>query len=129
MSHDLHTLRPVPDPKEGFDSTEPHAPRIAFFVGISVITLIVVIGALQNYFESTWNSAVSEKVLSVAPPEMKDQRALEAWRMTHYEYTTPEKNEVRMPLERARELVLQDAAAGRTFYPGLATTPKPEGPK
>jgi hypothetical protein len=116
------------DPKEGFDPSEPHASRITFFVIVSVITLVVTIVALQNYFETIWNTAVTEKVLTVAPPELKDQRALEAWRMTHYEYTTPEKAQVRLPMERARELVLQEAAAGKTFYPAKATAPKAEEP-
>jgi hypothetical protein len=48
--------------------------------------------------------------------------------MTHYEYTTPEKKEVRIPLEKAREMVLQDAAQGKTFYPAKPTMPKPEAP-
>jgi hypothetical protein len=116
------------DPKEGFDPTEPEASRITMFVVVSVVTLIVVIFAIQNYFENVWNVAVTEKVLTVAPPELKDQRALEAWRMTHYEYTTPEKSQVRIPLERARELVLQEAAEGKTFYPARPTTPKVEAP-
>lgn len=130
MSHDKHYDHEVVkhDPKEGFDPTEPEASRITLFVVISVITLVVTIAALQNYFENVWNAAVTEKVLTVAPPELKDQRALEAWRMTHYEYTTPEKKEVRIPFERARELVLQEAAAGKTFYPAKPTTPKKEEP-
>jgi hypothetical protein len=116
------------DPKEGFDPTEPEASRITMFVVISVITLIVTIVAVQRYFESAWDSAVTEKVLTAAPPELKDQRALEAWRMTHYEYTTEGKSEVRLPLDRARELVLQEAAEGKTFYPARPTAPKSEEP-
>ncbi len=116
------------DPKEGFDPTEPAASRITMFVIVSVVTLAVVILALQNYFDGAWISAVETKVLTVAPPELKDQHALEAWRMTHYEYTTPDKKEVRIPLEKARELVLKDAAEGKTFYPAKPTTPKPEAP-
>jgi hypothetical protein len=116
------------DPKEGYDATEPEASRITMFVIVSVVTLVVVIVALQNYFEGVWTSAVTEKILTVAPPELKDQRALEAWRMTHYEYTTPEKKEVRIPLEKSREMVLQDAAQGKTFYPAKPTMPKPEAP-
>lgn len=130
MSHDTHYDRSVikHDPKEGFDPTEPHAARITLFVVISVVTLAVVLFALQNYFESAWNFAVEDKILTVAPPELKDQRALEDWRMTHYEYTTPEKKQVRLPLEQARELVLREAAEGKTFYPARPTVPKLEGP-
>lgn len=117
------------DPKEGFDPTEPEASRITLFVIISVITLVVTIVAVQNYFESAWTEAVTDKVLTVAPPELKDQHALENWRMTHYEYTTPAKAEVRLPLDRARELVLAEAGQGKTFYPAKPTVPKKEEPK
>jgi len=128
---DLHYDHEVAkhDPKEGFDPTEPEASRITMFVVISVATLVLTIVAVQRYFESAWTSAVTEKVLTTAPPELKDQRALEAWRMTHYEYTTPAKAEVRLPLARARELVLAEAAQGKTFYPAKSTVPKVEAPK
>ncbi|MEI9814200.1 MAG: hypothetical protein WDO18_16815 [Acidobacteriota bacterium] len=116
------------DPKEGFDPTEPEASRITFFVVISVITLVVVIGALQNYFDVIWNTAVEENVTNVAPPELKEQRSLENWRFTHYEYTTDEKKEVRLPLDRAMALVLEEAKQGKTFYPAKSTTPVPETP-
>ena len=130
MKQDLHYDHEVVkhDPKEGYDPSEPAAQRITFFVIVSVITLVVTIVAVQNYFESAWDAAVVEKVLTVAPPELKDQRALEAWRMTHYEYTTEAKAQVRLPMERARELVLQEAAAGKTFYPAKPTAPKKEEP-
>lgn len=130
MSHDSHYDHEIikHDPKEGFDPTEPHASRITMFVIISVVTLIVVILALQNYFMSAWNTQIEERVTNVAPPELDTQRALENWRMTHYEYTTPAKNEVRLPLEQAKELVLSDAKQGKTFYPAKATAPVPETP-
>lgn len=130
MSHDAHYDREVVkhDPKEGFDPTEPHAQRITFFVIVSVVTLAVVLFALQNYFESIWTASVYEKVLNVAAPELKEQRALENWRMTHYEYTTDAKAEVRLPIDRARQLVLEDAKAGKTFYAAKATKPVAEQP-
>jgi hypothetical protein len=116
------------DSKEGFDPSEPEASRITVFVILSVATLVLTIVAVQRYFESAWDTAVVEKVLTVAPPELKDQRMLETWRMTHYEYTTEAKKEVRLPLDRARELVLQEAAQGKTFYPARPTVPKKEEP-
>jgi hypothetical protein len=116
------------DPKEGFDATEPDSGRITFFVVASVITLAVVIGALQNYFDSEWNSAYTERVTNSVAPALKDQHALENWRFTHYEYTTDQKKEVRLPLDVARQLVLDDAKAGKTFYPAKPTVPQPENP-
>jgi hypothetical protein len=130
VSHDAHYDHEVVkhDPKEGYDPTEPAAGRITMFVILSVTTLVVVIVALQNYFDSVWNTTVEEKVLAAPAPELKDQRALEQWRFTHYEYTTPEKTEIRLPLDRAKELVLEEAKEGKTFYPAKPTEPKPEEP-
>lgn len=117
------------DPSEGFDSTEPAASQITAFVVGSVIMLVVVIGALQFYFNSVWDNAVEEKVLSAPDGLLQDQRNLEAWRMNHYEYTTPAKDTIRLPFDRAKELFLQEQAQGRTFYPGVPTVPKPEEPE
>jgi hypothetical protein len=36
--------------------------------------------------------------------------------------------QVRIPVDQAMDLVLQDAAAGKTFYPAKATLPKKEEP-
>ena len=126
---DKHDQPIVPhDPKEGFDATEPAAPRILFFVIGSVLLLAVTIVALQQYFDSVWYGAVEEKVLASPLLDLQTQRNLEAWRLTHYEYTTPAKNTVRLPIEQAREMFLKEAAAGKTFYPAKATVPKPEEP-
>ena len=119
---------PHHDPREGFDRSEPAARKITFFVIVSVITLVVTILALQAYFDKIWNEAVYEKVLAVPGEEVGDLRSLSNWRLSHYEFTDPTKTQVRLPFERAKELVLADQEAGKTFYPAKPTEPKPEEP-
>jgi hypothetical protein len=116
------------DPREGFDHSEPAARKITMFVIVSVITLVVTILALQSYFEKIWNEAVYEKVLAVPGEEVGELRSVSNWRLNHYEYADPSKTRVRIPYERAKELFLADEAAGKTFYPGKPTEPKPEEP-
>ena len=116
------------DPREGFDHSEPAARKITLFVIISVITLVVTILALQAYFDKVWNEAVYEKVLSVPGEEVADLRSLANWRLSHYEFADPSKTRVRMPIDHAKELFLAEQAAGKTFYPGKPTEPKPEEP-
>jgi hypothetical protein len=116
------------DPSEGFDRSEPAASRIFVFVVVSVISLVAMILAVQSYFQKIWDQAVYEKVLSVPGEELGDLHNLEAWRLTHYEFTDPSKTEVRLPFDRAKELFLKEAAEGKTFYPGKPTEPKPEEP-
>ncbi len=129
MSEKYDHEMPHHDPSEGFDDTEPAAREITFFVVVSVLTLVVVIGALQFYFNGVWDTMVDEKVLTAPGLAVQDQRDLEAWRLSHYEYTTPAKDTVRIPFERAKQLFLQEAAEGKTFYPALSTVPKPDEPE
>jgi hypothetical protein len=116
------------EPTEGFDRTEPQTGAIwAFTIG-SVLVLIVVIGALQQYFEKIWNDAVYEKVLAPPSVELKTVRGRDDWDLTHYMYLHKETGQVRIPLDRAQELFMKEVAAGKPFYPGKPTVPKKEEP-
>ena len=130
MSQDPHYDHPIVphDPKEGFDATEPAAQKITFFVIGSVLLLAITIIALQRYFDNVWYTTIEEKVLGAPTVDLQTQRNLEAWRLSHYEFTTPAKTTVRIPIEKAREMFLNEVAAGKTFYPGQPTVPKPEEP-
>jgi hypothetical protein len=55
-------------------------------------------------------------------------RGRDDWNLTHYLYMDKATGQVRIPVDQAMDLVLQDAAAGKTFYPAKATVPKKEAP-
>jgi len=114
------------DPSEGFDRTEPNARAIWGFTIGSISLLVLIIVALQGYFEQLWQSAVYEKVLSAPSEQLQGLRNRDAYNLSHYMYGDLNKasGRVRIPLEKAMELMAQDAAAGKTFYPAKATVPK-----
>jgi hypothetical protein len=116
------------DPREGFDRDEPSAGAIASFAVGSLILLVLTILAIQQYFDHIWNEAVYEKVL--APPSglLHDVRGRDDWNLTHYMYMDKASGQVRIPVDRAMELMLEDAAAGKTFYPAKEYVPKKEEP-
>ena len=116
------------DPSEGFDPSEPDSKSIAGFVIGSVVLLVAVIFSLQYYFDKIWGSMVYDRVMAVPSSELANQRRLEDWRMTHYEYTDKSKTAIRMPMERAKQLLMEEMKTGKTFYPGKGTEPKPEVP-
>jgi hypothetical protein len=119
-----HGLRTHHEASEGFDYSEPQTPKIWGFTIGSVIVLIVVIVALQQYFDKIWNDAVYEKVLAAPSQELQDQRNRDDWALTHYRYEDKTKGQVRIPLDQAQALFLKDAAEGKTFYPAKPTLPK-----
>jgi hypothetical protein len=119
---------PHHDPEEGFDDTEPEArPIWAFTIG-SVLVLVLVIWSLGQYFEKVWNDAVYEKVLAPPSEQLRDVRSRDEWALTHYQYQEPTRKQVRIPVDRAEVLFLQESAAGKTFYPAKPTLPKKEEP-
>ena len=114
------------DPSEGFDRTEPHAGAIAAFGVVSVLMLVLLIVAVQGYFDKVYQEAVFEKVLSAPSGQLRDLRDRDAWNLTHYMYGDLSKasGRVRIPIDRAMELYAQEAGAGKLFYPAKATAPK-----
>jgi hypothetical protein len=116
------------DPKEGFDHTEPQSGAIAGFAVGSVALLIVMILALQSYFNRIWEQAVYEKVLAPPSEQLITLHNRENWNLTHYGYMDKQSGAVRIPLDRAMELFEQEATAGKLFYPAKNTVPKKEEP-
>ena len=133
MSHpDEHYEHPIAhhDPKEGFDATEPNTPAIWLFTAGSFIGLILVIVAVQGYFNQIYKDAVSERVLTVPSELLQDVRNRDAWNLSHYMYGDLDKasNRVRMPIDKAMQTFAAEAAAGKLFYPAKATPIKKEEP-
>jgi hypothetical protein len=118
------------DPQEGFDRTEPNTPAIWLFTVVSVLGLILVIVAVQGYFEQIWKEAVYDRVLSVPSEQLQDVRNRDAWNLTHYMYGNLDKstNRVRIPIDKAMQAFASEAAAGKLFYPAKATAIKVEEP-
>ena len=118
------------EPQEGFDSTEPNTPAIWLFTIVSVVGLVLVIVAVQGYFDQLYKEAVYERVLSAPSEQLRDVRNRDAWNLTHYMYGDLDKssNRVRMPIDKAMQIFAAEAAAGKLFYPAKPTPIKKEEP-
>src|SRR5665213_1043049 len=118
------------DPKEGFDRSEPDTRLIWLFTVGSIIGLVLVIVAVQGYFEQIYKEAVYERVLTVPSELLQDVRNRDAWNLTHYMYGDLDKssNRVRMPIDKAMQAFASEAAAGKLFYPAKDTAIKKEEP-
>jgi hypothetical protein len=124
-----HPIEPH-KPREGFDKTEPDARAIWGFTVGSVLALILVIVAVQGYFEQIFQTALYEKVLSAPSGQLQDLRNRDSWNLTHYMYGDLNKSSgrVRIPIDQAMRMFADEAAAGKLFYPAKPTVPKKEEP-
>jgi hypothetical protein len=116
------------DPNEGFDHTEPQSKAIVLFAIGSVLLLILMIVALQQYFDKIWQEAVYEKVLAPPSEQLKALHYREDWYLTHYSFTDKKSGVVRIPLSEAMDKFVKEAGEGKLFYPAKNTLPKKEEP-
>jgi hypothetical protein len=117
-------------PKEGFDRSDPHVGAIFVYTVVSLTVLVLVIVAIQVYFEDLYKKAVYDKILSVPSEQLQDVRNRDAWNLSHYMYGDLNKNSgrVRIPLDKAMQMNLEDAQAGKVFYPAKPAPVKPVDP-
>ncbi|HEV2201668.1 MAG TPA: hypothetical protein VGR73_17755 [Bryobacteraceae bacterium] len=118
------------DPREGFDRSDPHVRAIFVYTVVSLVVLVILIVAMQQYFEDIYQKAVYDKILSAPSEQLQELRNRDAWNLSHYMYGDLNQNSgrVRIPLDKAIELNLQDAQAGKSFYPAKPSPVKPVEP-
>jgi len=79
----------------------------ASIVIVSVVLVVMVIG-VNEWFGFAVRDEVTSKQLATEPADKRALRAQEAAHLSSYQYVDREKGIVRIPVERARELVVQD---------------------
>jgi hypothetical protein len=100
-----------------YDHAEPRYLSIATFMGVTVVLLIVIGIGIQAYYEITYTSEEYSRVISQENWQLRDLRNLEQWELGNFGYVDKTKGTVRMPIERAMQLALQDAQQNKLPYP------------
>lgn len=106
----------------GYEETDARVGFIAW-AGVAIIVfLIVTVLAIQAYFDSIKGREEFVKVLEPVSEDYKNLRAREDAELFSYKYLDREKGTVRLPIQRAMDLVVSEAKAGKPFY---STAPQP----
>lgn len=110
----------------GFDADEPNTQGIVVFLIATVVLLVAVVGAVTYYYKFVHDEAEYSQILSRPSQQLADLRARDNWNLTHYGYLDKAKGQVRLPIDRAMELLVNEAAAGKLPYPVVDQAPKKE---
>ena len=106
----------------GYEETDVRVGFIAW-AGVAIIVfLIVTVLAIQAYFDSLKSREEFVKILEPVSEDYKNLRAREDAELFSYKYLDREKGVVRLPIQRAMDLVVAEAKAGHPSYP---TAPQP----
>ena len=100
-----------------YDHTEPKYSLLWIVGGAIVILLIFISIGVQMYYERVETSAVYNRVLSQENWNLQHLRTQERKELTSYGYVDQQAGTVRIPLDQAMRLTIEEAASGRTKYP------------
>jgi hypothetical protein len=99
--------------EHGFDQTEPRARMIAVFGTALIVALVAVILGVQWYFDRVMEQQVFIKQLEPVSSDLKALRAREDAELHQYRYVDRAQGTVRLPIERAMELVVKEGARAK----------------
>src|SRR3954467_11722070 len=100
----IHGDHPV-----SYDRAEPRYGMLAAYMVVTVVLLVFIGIAIQGYYDLTYNQAEYQHVLSQENWSLRDLRQKEQWELTHYGYVDKDKGSVRIPIDDAMKLLVQDA--------------------
>ena len=115
MSHD-------PKPRV---AEHPEQNRIIVLWGtVTVVILAIMLLFLRNYFFIVRNETVERNYLSAGNPQIEALRAHEDSVLTSYGWVNRQNGTVRIPIDRAMELVVSEprSGSGALLVPGPSVT-------
>jgi hypothetical protein len=105
-----------------YDHTEPKYSLLWIIGGVIVVLLIFIGIGIQFYYERAEATAVYHRVLSQDNWQLQDLRRKESQELSSYGFVDPKAGTVRIPVDQAMRMVVQEAAENRPKYP---TAPYP----
>jgi len=125
MSEHLH---PVGPDNPGFDPSEPNAPGLVIMIALTALILVGVFVGVTAYYEWSKDRVEEEVLLSKPSEELANLHAREDAQLKTYGFINKEKGVVQIPVDRAMELILKEAAEGKLKYSMVPTPVKKEEP-
>jgi hypothetical protein len=114
-----------------FDRSEPRALLITGFGAATLIGLVAVMLGIQAYFDHIREVATYEKVLAPVSSDLRALHSQEDGLLNSYKYVDRQRGVVQIPISRAMNLIVQEAAANKLKYfrkPTPVKSPDATGP-
>lgn len=86
--------------------------RTGIILGVGILCVVLFVISLvwlRSYFYQVRNEVEQQQVLTVSNPKLKELHASEQEELNTYGWVDKDKGTVRIPIERAMELVAKDA--------------------
>lgn len=118
----------LPGPEQGFDRHEPRSGLIALISAATILVLIGMIVGVYWFYVVTYERVEYEVHTGVASKELLALREREDEQLYRYSYIDKDRGIVRIPIDRAMELLVKEIESGRVPYSTAAYPARPEPP-
>lgn len=116
-----------PNAEMGYDRSDPMILGVLGTTLAIVGTLVATMVGVNIYYQKYMDNLVQEVVQAPVSQELIDLRAREAKQLHSYAVADQATGSIRIPIERAMELLAAESAAGISKYPTAAyAVKKPE---
>lgn len=118
---------PAPSPEEGFDRHEPRSGVIALVSGATVLLLLTIVIGVYWFYMVEYERTEQAHYTGVASKELQAIHEREDEHLYRYTYIDKDKGVVRIPIDRAMDLIVNDYRDnGKVFYNTTAYPAKQE---
>ncbi len=121
-------LQPNSAPEVDYDRHEPRSGLIAIISGITIVVLVGMILGIYWLYVVTYERIDAEQYSGAPSKELEAIHAREADQLYKYAYIDKEKGVIRIPVDRAMELIADEFSKGTVLYNTKSYPVKPEGP-
>lgn len=119
--------QPVIDPNnEGFDPSEVDSVSVSLLGGVIIVIIVAVFIGVTLYWDKFLNGRFKEVVEAAPTAQLEDLHKQEAVLLNGYSYVDKNKGQVRIPIDRAMQLLISEVQAGKTPYNTKDTVKVPE---
>jgi hypothetical protein len=100
-----------------YDHTEPRGSLLLILIVLTAILLTLTGIGIQYYYETLREHEVQQRVLVPENNQLRDLRNKEDYELHTYGYTDQPAGKVRIPIDRAMQMVAQEARENRVKWP------------
>jgi hypothetical protein len=122
---------------EGYDPSEVDAISVSLVGGVIIAVIIAVFVGVTLYWDKFLNGRYKEVVEASPTAQLESLHKREDATLNGYSYVDKTKGQVRIPIDRAMQLLISEVQAGKTPYntkdtvklpdPAAAAAPAPGG--
>ena len=100
-----------------YDHTEPKGSLLLILIVLTAVLLALMGIGIQYYYQTLREHEIQQRVLIPENNQLRDLRDKEAYELSTYGYTDRTAGKVRIPVERAMQIVAQEAKENRVKWP------------